>query len=293
MKQMFVPKQFRAATLAMIEQANDIIEDYMRMGYELTLRQLYYQFVARDLLPNSDKSYNKLGETISNARLAGMVDWDAIRDRTRFTRALTHWDGPGQIVEAAANSYRRDHWEGQTYYAEAWVEKDALIDVIQRASEGADITCFSCRGYVSQTAMYEAARRFKYQIREDRKCVLFHLGDHDPSGIDMTRDIQDRLSTFGADVEVRRLALNMDQVQQYGPPPNPAKLTDSRCGDYIAEYGYESWELDALEPPVLVQLIRDEVATIKDQPAWDAVLEREAEEKEALREAADDMHERF
>lgn len=78
--------------------------------------------------------------------------------------------------------------------------------------------------------------------------VILHLGDHDPSGIDMTRDISDRLELFGADVEVKRIALNWDQIDEFTPPPNPAKLSDSRAGAYIAEYGDESWELDALEP---------------------------------------------
>ena len=291
MKIPYITKTFQPKSLVIIHKANEIIEEYSAMGYELTLRQLYYQFVARDLVANTDKSYNRLGEIVSEARLAGMLDWSAIKDRTRHIRQLSHWSGPGDIIDAAARSYRRNHWEGQPVYVEAWVEKDALIDVVEQASEAEDIACFSCRGYVSQTAMWEAANRFKRA--GSRRLVLLHFGDHDPSGIDMTRDIQDRLNVFGADVKVERIALTMDQVREYNPPPNPAKLTDSRCEDYIANYGHESWELDALEPPVLAALIKEHVAPYRDQEMWYKVLKKEEEEREALEEVAEVMKERF
>jgi len=286
-KKCFVPTNFTDKTLETINTANEIIEELRAQGYELTLRQLYYQFVARGFLPNKQSNYDRLGEVLSKARLAGLVDWDAIQDRTRHTRSLQHWNSPEQIVDACVYSYRRNKWETQPWYVEVWVEKDALIQVVQQAAQPLDVTCFSCRGYVSQTSMYEAANRFRWRAEEmDRQCLLIHLGDHDPSGVDMSRDIQDRLNTFGAKVEVRRIALTMDQVNAYNPPPNPAKLTDSRCAEYIANYGRTSWELDALEPKVLSSLIQDSIKEVLDQDAWDQVVERETKEKDALKRAA-------
>lgn len=289
MKKCYVFKTFKENTLAIIQRANEIIDSYREMGYQLTIRQLFYQFVSRDILPNTDKSYDLISSTISNARLAGLVDWNAIQDRTRFSRSLSHWTSPEEIVRAAVNGYKRNHWEGQPCYVEVWVEKDALIDVVQQACQSLDVSCFSCRGYVSQTAMWEASLRFIQHRNSD--CKLFHLGDHDPSGIDMTRDIGDRLHTFNARVDVKRIALNMDQVKQYGPPPNPAKLTDSRCADYIEQYGEESWELDALEPPVLVELINTAVEGVLNRKIQKKVLAREKMELEKLEEAADRLRE--
>jgi hypothetical protein len=141
--------------------------------------------------------------------------------------------------------------------------------------------------------MWEAACRFMHNGRGKERSVLLHFGDHDPSGIDMTRDIQDRLNVFGAKVEVERIALTMEQVEQYGPPPNPAKLTDSRCAEYVSNYGNESWELDALEPPVLAALIREHVAPYRDQEMWNQVIRKEKEERDALEETDEDMKERF
>ena len=176
-----------------------------------------------------------------------------------------------------------DKWEGQPNYVEVWVEKDALVDIVGQACGSIDTPFFSCRGYTSQSEMWAAAQRFIRQNRIRDNCFIIHLGDHDPSGIDMTRDIQERLWMFGADVEVKRVALTMEQVQTYNPPPNPAKITDSRCGKYMEEFGDESWELDALEPQMMTRLIRDEVTALRDDDTYYAVCEREAKEKEELR----------
>jgi hypothetical protein len=264
----YVEKTFRKSSLAVIQQANKILREYGAAGFDLTLRQLYYQFVARDLIPNTQKSYKRLGSIINDARLAGLIDWSYIVDRTRNLRALGHWDEPSDIIESAAASFRVDLWETQPYYCEAWIEKDALVGVLERICNELDIPFFSCRGYTSQSELWGAAQRIIRETGDGRSAVIFHLGDHDPSGIDMTRDITERFRMFGAKVDVRRLALNMDQVEQYDPPPNPAKLTDSRCAGYMAEHGSSSWELDALNPSVISDLIRSNAEELIDEDAW-------------------------
>lgn len=255
---------FREASLRTIELVNEVIDEYQSMGYDLTLRQLYYQLVAKDYIENSDKSYKRVGELINNARLAGLIDWHAITDRTRNMRSRSHWDSPGQIIRSAINQYFIDLREDQPYYIEVWVEKEALVEVVGKACHDLDVPYFACRGYVSQSEMWAAAQRLKSMERYREGSVILHLGDHDPSGVDMTRDIQDRLAMFGAETEVKRIALTYDQIQHYGPPPNPAKITDSRCKAYIEKYGSESWELDALKPTVIHDLITEHVENLTD-----------------------------
>ena len=285
MKRCYVEKNFRNATLDIIDQANKIVTEYQAQGFNLTLRQVYYQFVSRGYLANKQANYNRLGSIVNDARLAGMIDWSAIEDRTRFLRALAHWDSPDEIVDSAVHSYRRDKWENQPVHPEVWIEKDALIDIVAQACKPMDVPHFSCRGYISQTAMYNAAQR----LRGYNRSIIFHFGDHDPSGIDMTRDIQDRLNIFGVYPDVIRVALNMDQVEEHNPPPNPAKETDSRFKSYIAEYGDESWELDALEPALLKELISEHLVEERDDELWDEACEQEEQERSMLREAADDI----
>ncbi len=255
---------FREASLRTIQLVNEVIDEYQSMGYDLTLRQLYYQLVAKGYIENSDKSYKRVGELINNARLAGLIDWYAITDRTRNMRSRSHWDSPGEIIRSAINQYFIDLREDQPYYIEVWVEKEALVEVVGKACHDLDVPYFACRGYVSQSEMWAAAQRLKFMERYREGSVILHLGDHDPSGVDMTRDIQERLAMFGAETEVKRIALTYEQIQYYGPPPNPAKITDSRCKSYIEKYGNESWELDALKPTVIHDLITEHVEALTD-----------------------------
>jgi hypothetical protein len=261
---------FRPATLAMIKQANSIIAEYARQGFDLTLRQLYYQFVSRDLIPNTQKDYKNLGSIINDARLAGLIDWDTIVDRTREVRKLSHWDGPEDIIQAVSEQFNVDRWAEQPCRPEVWIEKDALVGVFERVCRELDVPLLSCRGYTSQSEMWAAGQRLIQWKRRGQKPVIFHFGDHDPSGKDMSRDILDRLEMFTAgELEFERLALNMAQVKEYNPPPNPAKITDSRANAYISEFGDESWELDALEPAMLEALVRAAIGKITDEDAME------------------------
>ncbi len=271
----------------MVEQANTIIEEYAAQGFDLTLRQLYYQFVSRDLLANTPLEYKRLGELIADARLAGLVDWSAISDRTRNLRGLSHFNDPADVVLTAAYSYRNDKWAEQKVRPEVWIEKDALVGVIAGVCNELDVPFFSCRGYTSLSEMWSAGQRLARYADAGQEPTIFHFGDHDPSGIDMSRDIQDRLAMFcGQRITFRRLALNMDQVEQYNPPPNPAKMTDSRCYEYVKKFGALSWELDALEPTVLAALIRDAVTNERDEEVWQNAVDAENEGREGLKKAA-------
>lgn len=230
--------RFQAKSLDTIDKVNSIVAEYEAQGYELTLRQVYYQLVARGFIPNNERSYKNLGNLINDGRLAGLIDWYAIVDRTRNLRGNSHWDRPEDVIDSARYSYMLDRWENQPNYVEVWVEKDALIGIVSQICRELDVPHFSCRGYTSQSEMWSAAQRF---IRQDYRGsrTIIHLGDHDPSGIDMTRDIQERMDMFGADVFVKRVALTMEQIETFCPPPNPTKLSDARASGYIREYGHE------------------------------------------------------
>ena len=289
MKECFAEKDFRDTTLVLVYEANEIIAEYAAQGFTLTLRQLYYQFVARDLIPNTQRSYKRLGSVVNDARLAGLIDWAAIEDRTRHIESTPHWESPADIVRTCARQFRIDKWAKQPYRAEVWIEKEALAGVVSGVCEKLDVPYLSCRGYTSQSVMYEAAARLSDYSVAGQTPVILHFGDHDPSGIDMTRDIMDRLEIFGARVELHRLALNMDQVETHRPPPNPAKVTDSRFKAYLAKYGGESWELDAMEPRMLVGLISDFIEDLRDDDAWAEAVQEERKARAQLRAVAKTM----
>jgi hypothetical protein len=285
----YVAKEFSNEHLAVIGQANLIIERYRRAGFDLTIRQLYYQFVAAGLIPNEERSYKRIIDIMGQARLAGLVDWEAIVDRTRNLARLPHWDNPADIVRDDSKLFHLDRWDNQAARVEVWCEKEALAGVLERVCTPLDVPYFSCRGYASLSEMWAAAERLiEYQERGQQPVILY-LGDHDPSGIDMTRDITERLVvTFGAtDAEVVRLALNMDQIRQFNPPPNPAKLSDSRASGYIARFGPESWELDAMNPTDIANLIESEIRRHMDEDLYDEKVREEAAARQELATIAD------
>ncbi len=306
-------RNFDEATKRTIARAVSILEEYAEQGYDLTLRQLYYQFVARGIIANKDTEYKRLGSIVNDARLAGLIDWDHITDRTRNMRQNSHWNSPQEIIETCGRQFQIDKWAKQANYAEVWVEKDALVGVLEVACQPLDVPYFSCRGYTSQSEMWSASQRLLSKLQAGKTVHIIHLGDHDPSGIDMSRDIEDRLrmfmkhhvvkdfvkansrrdgekadayetrlsetlatySEYVAPLTFHRIALNMAQVRQYDPPPNPAKITDSQAQAYIAKFGNESWELDALEPSVITALIQTTIEDLRDDDQWNAAVDEE------------------
>ena len=279
------------ATEQLIAWANDVIEDIVRgQGYILTLRQLYYQLVTKILIVNNKKSYRRLGTAIGKGRMLGLIDWDAIEDRGRVPTLWPSFINIEDRLEQAVKDFSLDWWDGQSRYVEVWTEKDALSQIVHGAASEYAAPVVVCRGYSSLSAMRDGAQRFKDMLSEGRECVLLYLGDHDPSGLDMVRDVTDRFDNFEAgEVEIRHLALTQAQVQLYNPPPNYTKPTDSRAPTYVAEHGYESWEVDALTPGVLTELISGEIIQLIDWGRWEDVRRDEAEQRvkgeNAVREA--------
>lgn len=285
----YIDKRFSSKTKALIGAANLIIAEYEAQGFELTLRQLYYQFVARGLIPNEQREYKNLGAIINDGRLAGEISWTAIVDRTRNLVAIPHWESPFEIVKSCAAQFAIDKWADQKNRVEVWIEKDALVGVIEKACRSLDVPFFSCRGYTSQSEMWAASQRLLRYKKDGQRPVIVHLGDHDPSGKDMTRDIQDRLHLFAGEVEVNRIALTMAQIEEYNPPPNPAKLTDSRATQYVKEFGNESWELDALDPKTVHRLITKTVGSYMNGRKWKDAVKVETGHRKRLTEICEDL----
>lgn len=272
-------------TALVVKYCRGICDTYAAEGLSLTLRQLYYQFVSRGWLPNTEREYRRLGNIVSKARTAGLLDWDAIEDRGRTPEEAAQWDSINELVIAAIQAFRLPRWEGQKTFVELWVEKEALAGVLEPIASAYHITLMVNKGYSSSSAMYASAQRLLENAQDADNILIFYIGDLDPSGEDMVRDIQDRLDMFTRDrlpLKVIKLALTPTQVREYNPPPNPTKLTDSRATAYIREHGYECWEVDALEPKVLRQIISEALDAIVDRKKMDKIIRREKRDKKHL-----------
>jgi hypothetical protein len=287
-KERFSTKKRLPKTLAAIAQANAILEEYNAQGFRMTVRQLFYQHVARGLVPNTSKGYDAVQATARRGRVDGLIDWDFIEDRSRETVEWQAWTDPSGAVADAAASYQEDPWADQPIKPVVWIEKAALANVIEPACSEWRIPYFAIHGYNSTTLQYETAKKLAELIETGVTPIVLHLGDHDPSGLDMTRDNKKQLSLFaGAPIELRRLALNIDQVRRYRLPPNPVKETDKRTPSYVQQYGSECWELDALEPTVIDTVLRAEIQGLANKRKWKAALALEAKNRKTIEAISD------
>lgn len=278
-----------------------VLDDYETQGYKLTLRQLYYRLVSKDLIPNNDDSYKRVGKILLNARMGGLIDWGIIEDRLRVPNTVGTWDSPKSILNTAITAYKTDRLKDQEIYLEVWVEKDALSSIVAKASHKYQIPVMVNRGYGSATAMYNAYERIKNKTNrqiddyQGRKARILYLGDHDPSGLDMIRDVEDRIKNmlsngndyyvddYPLDFNVIPIALTQKQIKQYTPPPNPAKLKDTRSKKYVSKYGYESWEVDALPPNVLESVITKNIENLIDLDKYEVLKDKEELDIEKIR----------
>jgi hypothetical protein len=287
MKIKFRDTKLNKKSMSHLITINEIVADYQIQGYKLTLRQLYYQLVSRNIIANQDREYKKLSRVLTEGRMAGIVDWDAIEDRLRQPQNVWAVDNIAEAFETIQDQYRLKRQKGQTTFVEVWVEKDAISNVLKRVTQKYGINILVNRGYGSVTAMYDAFDRYRREMKY-RGCenvVILYLGDHDPSGLDMIRDISERIGEMmnSEDIEhvfeVKPIALTMNQILEFNPPPNPAKITDSRSDGYIKRHGSQSWEVDALPPESLHSILEDAIVDEIDMVLYNEIVAKEGVHK--------------
>lgn len=300
-----------------VEHANEIQKDYERQGIKLTLRQMYYQFVARHLITNSVQSYDRIGATLTKARFAGEFPVDGLTDRGRevrpgeFLRADLNYHSSqrgyveGMIQHLPSFAVAADIWQGQSTHVSVWVEKDALASIFEDVCNDLGVSWFACKGYPSVSALWEwitsTHKAFDTRPRKSGwqtvrgtadNAVILYFGDHDPDGCEIPRsaerNIRKLMETWGNEFPFRviRVGLTLDQIRQYNPPPMPAKESSARFTAYFEEHGIrDAWELDALEPTVLRDLIRVNARRYFSLPRFELNAERiEAGRQEAYRD---------
>lgn len=286
----FIPKDFRKSSVELIAFMNTLIESYQDQGYTLTVRQLYYQLVARDVIPNDLNSYKRTAAIINDAKLAGLIDWDAIEDRTRDFIVRSRWRSVSSILDSCVRSFHMNMWEDQDYQVYVIVEKEALVGVLEHTCNHYDVPLLAARGYPSSSVLYDFAQNHIIHKSMHKQHIIIHLGDHDPSGIDMTRDLTERLNLLcggPVNLAVERIALNYDQIEEIRPPKNPAKDTDSRFESYRKKFGSSSWELDALSPQFLNDLVESKINEFIDFDEWDLRKNEISSKKRQLQAISD------
>ena len=240
-------------SLELLAQVQKIMGSY---DFALTLRQIYYQLVAKQIIPNEQRYYKKLSRICVAGRDEGILPEEGFADRLREVDKLSSWVDLNEFMETVRRSYHKDKWQNQDRYLEIWTEKDALRGVLSQVTYQYDVSLMVARGQLSRTAIYEASKRYK--IKSDKECYLYYCGDFDPSGLSIYESIKERLSDFGVFINYERIALTQKQIEKYQLPSDPGKKTDPNYNKFVSLYGSDMVvELDSLPPDVLRDIIKD------------------------------------
>lgn len=269
-----------------------VIESY---DTKLTVRQIYYQLVTKHFIENVRSQYQRVSKILVKARHDGDVDWDAIEDRTRQSEGGDdsektpegHFESAVDYLKNCWKYFRLPMWKNQPRYIEIWFEKQALQGIFSEETSKFNVTQLACRGYSSHTMGRELQIRIEDVTNERPEIKEIHIiyfGDLDPSGLDIYRFIQDMCSRFGLTIKFERVAITKEQVRKYNIPPMFAKKTDSRYDKFVAEHGTDVVELDALNPTVLQELIKESIEKHFDESIHDAVVKEQGNMRDDIRE---------
>ena len=278
----------RNESLHLLTQIQKIIDDY---DFAITLRQLFYQLVAKQIIPNQQKYYTKLSRLCVAGRDQGMLPEKAFADRLRQVDKPSSWIDLADFMDTVRQAYRKDVWQKQHCYIEIWTEKDALRGVIAPVTHSSNVSLLVVRGQVSRTAIYESYKRFVQQIKKKKQCYLFYFGDFDPSGMSIYSSLVERLQNFGKygdeygqEINFQRVALTANQISIHSLPQDPAKQSDPNYKKFVVEYGDNVVELDSLPPDALRNLINKCIVQKIDFEILNQIKEIEKNEQAVLEE---------
>ena len=291
-----------------VDHALSIAREYRREhSMTLTLRQMYYQFVARGLIENGQRAYQRIGKALTAARYSGRYPVEWLEDRGRTVHAGSVLGDSTDVDEALSSAadelmdapemwLSRARWYGQPKHVSVWVEKEALSGVFERPCNQLGVSWFACKGYPSVSALKSWVDRVEWCARAGsaREAIVLYFGDHDPDGFEIPRSAERNVAKLRAliprsDLSVRfeRIALSIEQVHEHSPPPFPAKPTSVRFRSYVEEHGIDdAWELDALNPNILRDLITENIARHFDPEIY-------AVNEETVRDRRDEMRARM
>ena len=272
-------------SLELLDQVLKIIESY---NFALTLRQIYYQLVAKQIIPNQQKYYHQLSRLCVMGRNEGILPEEAFSDRLREVDRLSSWPDLNDFLSTVKRSYHKDKWENQDCYIEIWTEKDALRSVLTEVTYQYDVNLMVARGQLSRTEVYRTVERYKE--KSDKECFLYYAGDFDPSGLSIFESIKERISNFGTDILVdifptnhdinfERIALTPEQIKKYQLPSDPAKQTDPNYKNFVKKYGDMVVEIDSLPPDELRNIVKSCIKRNIDYGLLAQVQEIEKEEQ--------------
>jgi hypothetical protein len=274
----------------------------LRDYWPLTARQVYYQAVARQLIPNNQKEYRRITKILVTLRRNNLLSWAAIEDNSRRTTAKRGTTGLAAYIDRQFSAFLRPEYytrclvRTQDIHVEVAVEKDALASIVENAIWPYCVRLSVLKGQASATMVHDMAERFSEAEMLGKRPVLVHLGDLDPSGVAIPKALVRSMRVHhGVNVELVRAGLNPDQVDSYRLPvsPDAAKGNDPNFPVWAEEYGadHPPFELDALHPEELTKLAEDTLTGLFDMGEMAEQQRQEQDDRKIIRRIRLDVQE--
>ena len=277
-------KKRRRLTQRQLAELRGRIHEILAHAPPATVRQVYYRLVASGAVEKTENEYKRTVRLLTAMRRERAVPMPWIADYTRWIRKPTTFDSPEHALRATARLYRRKLWANQAAYVEVWLEKDALAGVVIDETDPYDVPLMVTRGYPSVSFLHTAAEAIRAQAERGKPAHLYYLGDHDPSGVDISRHVEERIREHvpQADLHFERIAVTPEQISAWSLPTRPTKRTDTRSRNFDGG----SVEVDAIPPAQLRQLVRDAIEQNIDRRALRVLMAAEESEREMLLDLA-------
>ena len=265
-------------SVRLVEAAQRILAEI----HPASVRAVCYRLFIDGFIASMDKANtNRVSAQLTWAREQGVLPWDWIVDETRAPERTSTWTDAESIMASCLRNYRRDNWREQPYWVELWSEKGTVRGTLSPILDDYGITFRVMHGHGSATAVYAAADETK---GSPKPLTILYVGDHDPSGMHMSQiDLPRRLARYGGNTEIIRVAIAaMDTASSAGVPSFAAKTADPRHAWYVEHFGGRCWELDALNPVVLRNRVKEQVLCRLDLAAWQHGLMIETAERDSM-----------
>lgn len=287
-----------AKTIAIGEAADRVLD---KSRWPMTLRQTYYALVSSGVIPKTENAYRQLGTIVKDLREDGKIPWEWVVDNNRVVNAARTWNGLQGLLDDAALMYRRDLMRNQDVAIQVWAESDSIGSVIANVARRYAIPTYIGRGYSSRGYLWEAAKDIVEASDAGKQTVVLHVGDYDPSGEDIFRDVEESLGIYATaqdygcsvasirdDIKngivgmpeyltVRRIALTPDQIERHRLPTRPPKAKDRRLASFS---GTGTVEVEALPVDVLLGIVEDAILDYIDEDALEVARIAEKSERE-------------
>jgi hypothetical protein len=270
------------ATLALLYQ----MEQILRQLQPLTVRGVAYRLFILKLIDSMEKKNTaRVSRLLKEGRERGLIAWPWIVDETADPEIVLTWPDLNQRLRYAARSYRKDHWQLQPRRIEVWSEKGTVRGVLRPVLDEFEVTFRVFHGFAHTTTTHDIAEQTQAL---GVPFIVFYVGDWDPSGLWMSQmDLPRRLALYGGVVDLRRVALVASDLPSLPGFDVEDKREDPRYEWFKSLAGDECWELDAMDPNVLRQRVRDAIVAEIDWPMWDRCSRAEQAEQDSLRALAE------